>query len=380
MIGSGWVGLVGSLAVTFGLLLLAVHLLRRVQTGRSGSGHVPIRVHSRFPVGPKQSIAVVQVADRVLVVSLSDSGMRLLTELAGEARREALESAVKPEAGRGLARLRQSFPIRFLLLCVFLAAPIASAAQSGLVPAVVTAGATVDGDLAPGAPVPPTMPEMEVRIGSGEDAVRLTGAVGLVVFIGLLTLLPILVLMMTSFTRILIVLQFIRPALGTQTAPPMQLLVAVAVLLTGSVMAPVLQETHDTALRPYFQGEISQAQAFDLGIKPFRQFMLANTREVDLELFVDLSGLSRVDEVEEIPTLTLASAFITSELRTAFQMGVSIFLPFVVLDVIVASILMSLGMFMLPPMMISLPFKLLLFVLADGWNLMIRNLVTSFRW
>ena len=178
---------------------------------------------------------------------------------------------------------------------------------------------------------------------------HLSGTVGLVVFIGLLTLLPALLLLMTSFTRILIVLQFLRPALGTQTSPPTQLLVAVAILLTGVVMHPVLQKTNDVALQPYVNGEITQVEAYKLGVVPFREFMLANTRDKDLGLFTDLSGSENASSVEEIPTVAIVSAFVISELRTAFQMGFAIFLPFVVLDVVVASVLMSLGMFMLPP-------------------------------
>jgi flagellar biosynthetic protein FliP len=184
---------------------------------------------------------------------------------------------------------------------------------------------------------------------------------------------------MTSFTRIVIVLHFLRTALGTQNTPPGQLLVALAVLLTGVVMNPVLQRANDDALQPYFNGQLSQVEAYKKAIVPFRQFMLANTRDKDLSLFTELNGAADAATVDDIPTVTLMSAFITSELRTSFQMGFVIFLPFIVVDLIVASVLMSMGMFMLPPVMISLPFKLLLFVLADGWTLVVQNLVTSFR-
>ncbi|MDM7914796.1 MAG: flagellar type III secretion system pore protein FliP [Candidatus Eisenbacteria bacterium] len=208
---------------------------------------------------------------------------------------------------------------------------------------------------------------------------HLSGAVGLVVLIGAMTLLPALFLLMTSFTRILIVLHFLRPALGTQTTPPGQILVALAILLTGVVMNPVLQQAHQAGLKPYLDGRITQQEAFREGVKPFREFMLVNTREKDLAMFSEMSGVEEVDSVDQIPTVTVVSAFVTSELRAAFQMGFVLFLPFVVVDLIVASVLMSLGMFMLPPMMVSLPFKLLLFVLADGWTLVVRNLVASFH-
>ncbi len=225
----------------------------------------------------------------------------------------------------------------------------------------------------------PAVPRVDIRIGEGRDALQLSGAVGLVVFIGVLTLLPALFLLMTSFTRVLIVLHFLRSALGTQTAPPNQLLVALAVLLTGVIMNPVLQEANRDAVQPYFDGRLTQVQAYQQGVKPFREFMLANTREQDLTLFADLGKVSDAKSFEDLPTFTVVSAFVTSELRTAFQMGFVIYLPFVVVDIIVASVLMSLGMFMLPPMMISLPVKLLLFVLADGWTLVVQNLAASYR-
>jgi flagellar biosynthetic protein FliP len=186
-------------------------------------------------------------------------------------------------------------------------------------------------------------------------------------------------MLMTGFTRILIVLSFLRSALGTQSAPPTQLLVAIAVILTGVVMQPTLTEANSSALQPYLRGEIGQVQAYQAAVVPLRKFMLANTRDRDLTVFTQMTGSDSAKTIEEVPTMTIVSAFVTSELRTAFQMGFVIFLPFLVIDLIVASVLMSLGMFMLPPVMVSLPFKLLLFVLADGWALVMQNLVASFR-
>jgi flagellar biosynthetic protein FliP len=225
----------------------------------------------------------------------------------------------------------------------------------------------------------PQAPKVDVKIGSGAGAMQMSGTVGLVVFIGFLTLLPAIFLLMTSFTRILIVLHFLRSALGTQTTPPSQLLAAIAVLLTAVIMNPVLQKTQKEALQPYFEGRITQAEAYSRGIVPFREFMLTHTREKDLAMFAEASGAPAAKDLESLPIVTIVSAFITSELRTAFQMGFAVFLPFIVVDVVVASVLMSLGMFMLPPTMISLPFKLLLFVLADGWSLVFQNLIQSFR-
>ena len=430
MIGSGAAGAVGALLLTVGILVVAIHLLKRIQAGSGGGAKgVPLQVLKRVSLGPKQGIALVQVGDRVLVVAIAEGGTRLLTELKEQARLEALRPATREHPARHGLGLRLPLLGRLVLLVLFLLplsvhaqetspvvpSPAAASTATGI-PAAGASGSEVGsssaraGDgVAPASaesasplraksgagtsrtepafaessprlridsPVPP---RMDIRIGEGPGALRLTGAVGLVVFLAVLTLLPTLFLLMTSFTRILIVLQFLRPALGTQTLPPGQILVALSVLLTGVVMNPVIQETNRTAIQPYFKGEITQVEAYKAGVKPFREFMLANTREKDLAMFTELSGVADAASVEEIPTVTLVSAFVTSELRTAFQMGFVIFLPFIVVDVIVSSVLMSLGMFMLPPMMVSLPFKLLLFVLADGWTLVVRNLLASFH-
>ena len=224
-------------------------------------------------------------------------------------------------------------------------------------------------------------PSMDLRVGDNADrgGLRLSGTVGIVVMMGLLTLLPTLLLMMTSFTRILIVLHFLRQALGTQNAPPSQLVAAIALMLTGFVMAPTLTVVNRDALQPWMAGTIDQGQMLERGAVPFRAFMLRQTRDHDLQVFVDLSKGPRPATADEVPLVTLMSAFVTSELRTSFQIGFALFLPFIIIDVVVSSVLMSMGMFMLPPAMISLPFKLLLFVLVDGWTLIVQSLVASFR-
>ncbi|WP_082820996.1 flagellar type III secretion system pore protein FliP [Gemmatimonas phototrophica] len=225
------------------------------------------------------------------------------------------------------------------------------------------------------------MPQMDVKLGgNGEDGgLRLNGTVGIVVMMGLLTLLPTLILMMTGFTRILIVLQFLKQAMGTQSAPPGQLLAAMALLLTGFVMGPTLSEMNRTAITPWLDGKMSQVEMMKEGVKPMREFMLRQTRESDVKTFVELSRMPRPATVDDVPLHVLMSAFVASELRTAFQIGFAIYLPFIIIDAVVASVLMSMGMFMLPPAMISLPFKLLLFVLVDGWSLTITSLVQSFK-
>ncbi len=192
-----------------------------------------------------------------------------------------------------------------------------------------------------------------------------------------LTLLPALVLMMSSFTRIIIVLSILRQALGTAQTPPNQVLIGLALFLTFFVMAPVISTSYEAGLGPYLDGEIGVEEAFDKGMAPLRAFMLDQTRETELELFVSLSA-DDVASPEEVPTSVLVPAFITSELKTAFQIGFLVFIPFVIIDLVVASILMSMGMMMLSPMLVSLPFKIMLFVLIDGWSLLIGTLAGSF--
>ena len=225
------------------------------------------------------------------------------------------------------------------------------------------------------------MPQMDVKLGGdGETGgLRLNGTVGIVVMMGLLTLLPTLLLMMTGFTRILIVLHFLKQAMGTQSAPPAHLLAGMALLLTGFVMTPTLTQVNREAITPWLDGRISQVEMMKTGVKPMREFMLRQTRESDLKTFVEMSRMPRPNTVSDVPLHVLMSAFVASELRTAFQIGFAIYLPFIIIDAVVASVLMSMGMMMLPPAMISLPFKLLLFVLVDGWTLTITSLVQSFK-
>jgi flagellar biosynthetic protein FliP len=218
---------------------------------------------------------------------------------------------------------------------------------------------------------------MGFQIGD-EDGLSVSGPVGTVLFIGFLTLLPTVLLMMTGFTRILVVLHLLKQAMGTQTAPPAHLLAAMALLLTGFVMAPTFGEVNRTALTPWMNGEMDELQMMQTAAGPFRTFMLGATEEADLVTFMDMHGGGQPETVDQIPMVVVTSAFVTSELRHAFQIGFALFLPFVVIDIVVASVLMSMGMFMLPPVMVSLPFKLLLFVLVDGWSLVVGGLVQSF--
>jgi flagellar biosynthetic protein FliP len=193
-----------------------------------------------------------------------------------------------------------------------------------------------------------------------------------------LSLAPSILVMMTAFTRIIIVLSFVRHAIGTQAMPPNQVMVGLALFLTFFVMAPVANRVNAEAVQPYIASKIDQVTAFKNAEKPLRSFMLKQTRQRDIALFMNMAKLKRPQKPDDVPTYVLIPSFVISELKTAFQMGFMIYLPFLVIDMVVSSILMSMGMMMLPPVMISLPFKLILFVLVDGWHLMARALVQSF--
>jgi flagellar biosynthetic protein FliP len=218
-----------------------------------------------------------------------------------------------------------------------------------------------------------------VIIAATKAAADGTNSVQLLLLVGGITLVPALLFTVTGFTRILVVLGFIRQGLGTQAAPPNQVLVGIALFLTIFVMAPTFNEIKKDAIVPLQKGKITQTQAFERGQEPLREFMFRQTRTTDLALFVKLGKVKDVKTRKDVPTYVLIPAFIISELKTAFQIGFLIFLPFLVIDLVVSSTLMSMGMVMLPPVFISLPFKILLFVLVDGWNLVTRSLVESFH-
>lgn len=207
----------------------------------------------------------------------------------------------------------------------------------------------------------------------------LSGPIKILVILTLLSVLPAMAILMTSFTRIVIVLSFLRSAVSTQQIPPNQVIIGIALVLTVFVMAPAFGKVNDTALQPYLQGRILETVALKRAEEPLRDFMLRQTRDKDMALMVELAGINRPATPAEVPTYVLVPAFCISELKTAFQMGFMLFIPFLVIDMVVASVLMAMGMLMLPPMMVSLPFKLLLFVMVDGWNLVVRSLVLSFK-
>ncbi|MEK6554287.1 MAG: flagellar type III secretion system pore protein FliP [Bdellovibrionota bacterium] len=223
-----------------------------------------------------------------------------------------------------------------------------------------------------------TMPTVNLGYKTVNDPKELVTNIKIILMLTILTLAPAIVIMMTSFTRIVIVLSFVRQALGTQNMPPNQLLIGLSLFITLFVMSPFLNQINNEAVQPFLNNTIKQEEAIDKALAPIRGFMFNQTRDQDLELFVSLSKMDKPRTRAEVPTHVLIPAFIISELKTAFQIGFIIYLPFLVIDMVAASVLMAMGMMMLPPVIISLPFKIMLFVLVDGWGLIIGSLVKSF--
>ena len=222
------------------------------------------------------------------------------------------------------------------------------------------------------------LPVLNVMNGDGEAGTTYSLSLQILALMTALTVLPSLVLGMTSFTRVIIVLSILRQAMGTQQTPPNQVLIAIALFLTFFIMAPTFETLYDDAISPYLDGEIAADVALSDGTNVMKRFLVQNTRITDLNMFSDMVGISNYDSPEAVPLSVLLPAFITSELKTAFQIGFLLFLPFLVIDMVIASILMSLGMMMLSPMLVAMPFKLLLFVLVDGWSMTVGSLVATY--
>lgn len=218
----------------------------------------------------------------------------------------------------------------------------------------------------------------DISIDFGDDTTLTERAVQLIALITLLSLAPSILMMVTSFTRIVVVLSLLRTAIGLQTAPPNSVMISLALFLTAFIMAPTLQESYDQGVAPLIAGEVELAEAFELGAAPLHEFMRTHARDRDIMLFLDLTDSPMPESPEELELRILVPAFMISELRRAFEIGFLLFLPFVVIDMVVASVLMSMGMMMLPPVIISLPFKLIFFVLVDGWHLVAGSLIRSF--
>ncbi len=246
----------------------------------------------------------------------------------------------------------------------------------------VSSGSHVDeieGSSTGGVSDPEEPDNFEFNISSNAGSSSLSASLQMLLVLTVLSIAPSILIMMTSFTRIIVVLHFVRSALGTQQTPPNQVMTGLALFLTLFIMAPVISDVNTNCVQPYQAGQITQEEALNAGLKPIREFMFEQTNRSDIKLFLDIEGEEReINSEEDIPTMVLMPAFMISELRTAFIIGFLIYLPFIIMDMVVASTLMSMGMMMLPPTTISMPFKILLFVLADGWDLVIGQLVRTF--
>jgi len=223
-----------------------------------------------------------------------------------------------------------------------------------------------------------TLPNLQLGFKSTQNPQEVVNVIKILLMLTVLSLAPAILILMTSFTRILIVLSFIRQAMGTQQMPPNQVIVGLALFLTLFVMSPFLKEINENALQPYLGNKITQDAAFENSMAPLRRFMFSQTRDADLSLFIKLSKQETPKTRADVSSIALIPAFVLSELKTAFQIGFIIYLPFLVIDMVVASVLMAMGMMMLPPVIVSLPFKIMLFVLIDGWGLLVGSIVKSF--
>lgn len=223
-----------------------------------------------------------------------------------------------------------------------------------------------------------TIPTVNLSLSAPDTPNQLVTTLNIIIVLTILALAPSIIFVMTSFLRLIVVFSFLRQAMGTQSMPPNTILITLALILTFFIMEPVATKSYNEAVKPYLEEKIGYEEAFAKGVKPFKEFMLKNTREKDLALFYRIRNLPNPKTIDDVPLSVLVPAFMISELKTAFEIGFLIYLPFLVIDMVVSSVLMAMGMMMLPPVMISLPFKLLIFVLVDGWNLLVQRLVESF--
>lgn len=222
------------------------------------------------------------------------------------------------------------------------------------------------------------LPMLQVGVGQSDNPEQVSVLLQIVALLTILSLAPAILILMTSFTRLAVAFSFLRHAMGTNQMPPNQVMIGLALFLTFFIMMPVWRQVSDNAIKPYLDEEITQSEALDAAMKPVRDFMLKQTRKKDLGLFLGMARMEKPDSPNEIPTSVLIPAFVVSELKTAFIIGFFLYIPFLIIDMVIASVLLSMGMMMLPPVMISMPFKLILFVLMDGWNLIVGSLVKSF--
>jgi len=387
-----------SSAVSVALLGLCLVIVARTKrAGARGARRQGLEVVDRVSLGPKQGVAAIRVAGRVVLVSHGEGGVRRLFDLPAESwdadRTDpslTLEVLAPTEVeALGTVARRRSVAARItrfkrrtrlwpaVAVCATMLLPAVAEATPPEASMFASAAAFQEADADGDDGILGALPQMMARP-DGETELQFSGPMGTALLLGAMTLLPTLLLLATGFTRILIVLHLLKQALGAQAVPPTHLVNALALLLTLFLMTPTLDRASQEAIDPWLEGEITQAQMFKQVVVPFRDFMLDYVGEEDLARFIEFRGDKIPSRIEDVKLTTLMAAFTTSELRRAFQLGFVLFLPFIVIDLVVASVLMSMGMFMLPPVMISLPFKLLIFVLADGWSLVVNGLLSSF--
>lgn len=320
-----------------------------------------LRVVDTCAVGPRRRLHIVEFDGERLLVGSCEGGLRLLKASQGPAPEEASEVEAEPTLDVPIpTNLAEASPSRGRRLVQVLSCLAPMMLLFSSLPAFAESGLTIKLD------------------GLGEPD-GLSSALEMVAAITLIGVAPSLLLMATSFTRIVIVLAFLRQAIGVQHLPPNQVLVGLALFTTMFVMAPLGDKIRVDAYEPYVAKTIDGSEAADLAMTPIREFLLSSTREADLTLFLEVSGTGQVESLDDLPITTLLPSFMLSELRTAFEIGFMIYLPFLVIDLVIASMLISMGMIVLPPIVISLPFKLMLFVLLDGWNLVLSSLISGLQ-
>ncbi len=356
---------IAALCVVLGVVVLLRWTLVRLGIAPAGrSGGRRIQVVESVAIGAKQRLHLVEIDGRSLLLGASENGIARLARLPDV---EAAKSGAESEEGDG-----EGPPSRPRLLSVL-------NAWVGLFPVVAFAMVAFAAPEIGAQEAAEASPTFSVSVDGATAPDKLSDTLKIVLVLTALSIAPSLLLMATCFTRILIVLSLLRQAIGTATLPPNQVLVGLALMTTVYVMTPVAEVVYADSLQPYMAEEIGGEEALEKGIAPVRDYLLAHTREDDLLLFVEMKGDDVPEAAEEVAISVLMPAFMISELRAAFEIGFMIYLPFLVVDLVIASMLISLGMIMLPPVMIALPFKLMLFVLVDGWNLTLTALVTGLQ-
>lgn len=359
-----------------GLIMISAILLVRFRKGRlkPGGPNLYLQIIDSLPLGGERAICIIRVGQSYLLIGLAGNSISLLKEipqtdfndLPEPENRQDLPNGTKTgfisRFTREISRRACRLDIRKIFMCIALVIFFACCLQQYVLAAPDN-----------------IIPNIDIRIDGESGQGGLLNALGILAILTVLTLAPAILILTTSFTRIAIVFSFLRAGMGTQQTPPNQVLIGLALLLTFFIMTPTWGQINEAAVTPYMSGEITAQEAISLGQEPVKEFMLKQTRENDLALFIEMGQAEIPSTPEEMSLTQIVPAFAISELKTAFEMGFILFLPFLVIDMVVASTLMSMGMLMLPPVLISLPFKLLLFVLVDGWNLITKSLIGSFR-